>query len=100
MAEVTVKLSVYVTLDVPEELAGKVTREDLVSMARDACPDSMTTPGAPTGIQVCVEEVAQEDGGMPVFAGVFVEHDICEDAEIEFDDEGFTRAEGEEARVE
>lgn len=93
MAAATVTLSVMVTLDVPDELAGKVTRDDLISMARETIPDSLTTPGPPSGIQVLVDNVGQEKDGRPVFAEVFVEHDICGEGEIEFEDDGFTIAE-------
>lgn len=60
MPKATMKLTVLVTLDVPAEYAAKVTREDLINMARSAVPDS-----------------------------------LMEDVEIEFEDEGFTKAEGE-----
>ena len=93
MKTAIVTLSVTVMLDVPDELAGKVTRDDLISMARECIPDSMTCPGPPTGTQVTVEDVGQEKDGQPVFAGVFVEHDFCGEGEIEFEDEGFTVAE-------
>ena len=93
MAKATVKLTVLVTLDVPGELAGRITREDLVGMARGCCPDSMTRPGAPTGIQVSVDGFCQEEGGQPVIADAFVEHDICSECDIEFEEEGFAAAE-------
>ena len=93
MATATVTLSVMVTLDVPDELAGKVTRDDLISMARGSIPDSLSCPGPPSGIQVLVDNVCQEKDGRPVFAEVFVEHDICGEGEIEFEDDGFTIAE-------
>ncbi len=77
----------------PEELAGKVTREDLIEMARGCCPDSMTQPGPPNGIQVVANGVGQEEAGQPVIADAFVEHDICSEPEIEFEDDGFAVAE-------
>lgn len=98
MPRATIELKVLVTLDVPEEFAGKVSREDLVEMARSAVPDSSVTPsGLPNGVQVTVRSRAQEDkDGEPVFADVDnVEHDICDDPDIEFVDEGFTKAEEE-----
>ncbi len=92
MPTVSVTLTVLVQLDVPKELAGKVTREDLIEMARGRCPDSSVHPGPPNGTQVTVEGVAQEEAGQPVFADVYVEHDLCEETEIVFEDEGFTVA--------
>jgi len=96
MPKATVTLPVLVTIDVPAEYAAKVTREDLVCMARAACPDSMTVPphGPPNGTQVEVEGVAQEEEGLPVFADLFVEHDITSSPVIEFAD-NFERAESE-----
>lgn len=102
MPKATMKLTVLVTLDVPAEYAAKVTREDLINMARSAVPDSLTHPdpangrGGPCdGTQVTVEDVCQEEGDQPVFADVNIEHDQMEDVGIEFEDEGFTKAEGE-----
>jgi hypothetical protein len=90
MPTAIVSLSLLVTLDVPKELAGKVTREDLVNMAHASC--SVCTSGL--GIQVTVENVGQEEkDGQPVFADVLVERDICRDPEIEFEEDGFTLAE-------
>jgi len=95
MPKVTVTLPVLVTVDVPEEYAAKCTREDLVSMARAACPHSLTVPiGHPTGTQVLNDGVAVEDlDQQPVFADLSVEHDITAEPDIEFDDEGFETAE-------
>ena len=91
----TITLQVMVTLDVPEKYAAQVTRDDLIGMARNACPDSMTHPGPPSGVQIEVDEVSVEDAdGEPVFADSYVEHDICDDPDIEFDDDGFTKAMG------
>ena len=97
MPKATVTLPVLVTVDVPEEFSQGVTREDLVNMARAACPDSLTVPphGPPNGTQVTVDGVAQEQNGEPVFADLHVEHDITADPEIDFEDEGFIRAESE-----
>jgi hypothetical protein len=101
MPKATVTLSLLVTLDVPDEYVAKVTREDLIEMARSAVPDSMALPdpasghgGAADGTQTIVEGVAQEDAQrQPIFAEVFIEHDICADVEIDFDEDGFEKAE-------
>lgn len=98
MPKVTVTLSIMVTLDVPEEQAKKMTRDDIISAARNAIPDHSQHPNPlPNGVQVEVDEVCQEDAeGNPIFADVdFVEHDIIQDPEIEFIDDGFETAEKE-----
>ena len=96
----TITLRVIVALEIAQELAAEVTRDDLVSMARGAIPSSMTTPDPTTGrggpldgVQVEVEGVCQEEDGEPVFADVTIEHDICTEPEIEFETDGFTKAE-------
>lgn len=96
MAEAIVTIPVMVTVTVPDEFAGKVTREDLVQMARAACPESSVTPGPPNGTQVELDGVAQEDGeGEPIFADLHVEHDVDSDTcDIEFVDD-FAKAEAE-----
>jgi hypothetical protein len=97
MAKCTVTISVMVSVEVPDEFAAKVTRSDLAQMARAACPDSLTLPphGPPNGTQVLVDDVAQEDErGHPIFADLFVEHDICNEPEFEFEDD-FATAESE-----
>lgn len=81
-----------VTLDVPNPYAAKVTMDDLVDMARAGCPDSSVNPGPPDGTQVTVDADCQEEDGEPVFADVFVEHDITSDPEVEFADSGFKLA--------
>lgn len=98
MPKVTVTLPVLVTLDVPEEQAKQMTREDIISAARNAVPDHSQHPNPlPNGVQVEVDEVCQEDAeGMPIFADVYhVEHDIIQDPDIQFDDVGFETAEKE-----
>jgi len=94
MPEAIVTIPVMVTVTVPEEFAAKVTREDLVQMARAACPESSVHPGPPNGTQVEVNGVAQEDtSGAPIFADLFVEHDVDSDTcDIEFVDD-FPKAE-------
>ncbi len=93
MPEVIVTLQVLVTVNVPEELAAKVTREDLIEMARSACPDSMTRPGPPEATQVVINGVAQTGKDeRPVFAELFVEHDITSEPDFEFQDDAFDRA--------
>ena len=99
MPKVTVNLKVMVTLDVPEEYAEKVTRDDLIDMARGCIPDSLVHPdpksgigGACNGTQIIVDNSGQEEDGQPVFADVNIEHDICDEPEIEFEDDGFSKA--------
>ncbi len=100
--KVTINLRVMVTLDVPEEYAGNVTRDDLIDMARGCIPDSLVHPdpktglGAPcNGTQMIIKGCGQEQDGHPVFADVNIEHDICDEPDIEFCDEGFIKAEAE-----
>lgn len=96
MADAIVTIPVMVTVTVPERFAGKVSRADLIEMARAACPESSVHPGPPNGTQVVVQGVAQEDAdGDPIFADLNVEHDVDEEsADIEFVDD-FARAEKE-----
>jgi hypothetical protein len=96
MAEAIVTIPVMVTVTVPDEFAAKVTRDDLVQMARAACPESTVHPGPPNGTQVEVNGVAQkDDSGGPIFADLFVGHDVDADsADIEFVDD-FATAEQE-----
>lgn len=101
MPSATITLQVLVALDVPAEYAAKVTKDDLVEMARSAIPDSFTAPphGPILGVQVTVDEVCQLDTNhAPVFADVQIEHDIIHDPDIQFDDEGFTQADPDEHR--
>ena len=100
MPKATVTLKVMVTLDVPAEYAAKVTRDDLVQMARCAVPDSSEHPdpktglgGARNGVQVEVEEVCQFEDDQPVFADVTIEHDTFDRVDVDLEDEGFERAE-------
>lgn len=100
MPKATVTVQVMVTLDIPAEFAGKCTRDDLIEMARSSIPDSMVHPdpvhglgAAINGTQLIVHEKAQEDEtGSPVFADVFIEHDTCSDAEVDYEDDVFTTA--------
>lgn len=102
MPRVTVTLQVLVTLNVPEEYAGLVTADDLREMAQGAVPDSMEHPDPETGLggcrdgtQVTVDGVCQfedDEDKVPAFADVFIEHDCTADMDIEFVDEGFTKA--------
>lgn len=96
MPKATMTLTVLVTLDVPAEQAAKVSKDDLIYMARCALPDSGTHPrSAPDGVQVTIDDCCQEDAkGEPIFADVWhVEHDQMTDVDVDLEDEGFTRAE-------
>lgn len=103
MPKVTLTVPVLVTLTIPEEYAGKVSREDILEMAKSAIPDSSVHPdpangmgGCLNGVQLVVEGCCQEDEEKePVFADVYLEHDCtldAEDIDFEFEDEGFTKA--------
>jgi len=100
MPKVTVTLPIMVTLDIPEEFASKVSRSDIIEIAKSVIPDSSTTPNPlPNGVQITLDGCGQEEeDGKPVFADVdHIEHDMGDDMEIEFDDEGFTKADPSEA---
>ena len=90
----TIPITVFVTLDVPEEFRGAITKDDLRNMAKGAVPESPiigTREGVINGIQVEVDGVCQELEGQPVMADVFIETDMAnDDAEVEFEDEDFT----------
>src|SRR4051812_18415454 len=89
MASVEVTLTMMVTLEMPDDVAGQVTRKDLVEMASAACCNQTD------GIQLVVEHVAQEKDGQPVFADVFLECDPGLYPKLQFWDNSFTRAEAE-----
>ena len=99
MPQVTVTLSIDVTLDIPEKYAKRVSEEDIIEMARSAIPDSSVTPNnMPNGVQVTLDSSCQEEDGEPVFADVYhVEHDTFNDPLIEFLEEGFTKADATES---
>jgi hypothetical protein len=100
MPEATIKLSVLITLDIPEEYAARVTRDDLIQMAQSVIPDSMTHPcpktglgGPVSGVQLQCDEAGIEENDEPVFADVkHIEHDSF-DADIEDADDAFTKLE-------
>lgn len=103
MPSVTLTVPVLVTLTIPEEYAGKVSREDILEMARSAIPDSSVHPdpenglgGCPNGVQITLDSTCQEDEQKePIFADVNLEHDCtvtAEDIDFEFEDDSFTKA--------
>lgn len=95
MASVTARVEVSVRLEIPDDLAAKITKSDIVEMFGTAVGHNASG----LGVQVVADGKAQWHGTVfeksdPVMASAFVDGWI-DDAEIEIEDDGFDALEKE-----